>query len=113
MSRPTGIHAIFGGFLAGLAVPHEGGFAIALVEKIEDLVTILLLPIVRAYSYSRSRFVNGLQYVTSIVLCTFRPEDRSRIIEHWKSVGICNPSHRHCVLRQVHRVCWYSQVRWI
>lgn len=42
-----GIHAIFGGFLAGLVIPHEGGFAIALVEKIEDLVTILLLPIVR------------------------------------------------------------------
>lgn len=27
-------------------IPHEGGFAIALVEKIEDLVVILLLPIV-------------------------------------------------------------------
>ncbi|KAF9515215.1 hypothetical protein BS47DRAFT_1376288 [Hydnum rufescens UP504] len=40
-----GIHPIFGGFLAGLCMPHEGGFAIALVEKIEDLVTILLLPI--------------------------------------------------------------------
>lgn len=35
------------GFLAGLIIPHEGGFAIALVEKIEDIVTILLLPIVR------------------------------------------------------------------
>ena len=45
--RHLGIHAIFGGFLAGLAMPHDGGFAIALTEKIEDLVTILLLPIVR------------------------------------------------------------------
>ena len=42
----SGIHPIFGGFLAGLAIPHEGGFAIAIVEKIEDIVTILLLPIV-------------------------------------------------------------------
>ncbi|KAF8309352.1 hypothetical protein DL93DRAFT_2158440 [Clavulina sp. PMI_390] len=40
-----GIHPIFGGFLAGLAMPHDGGFAIGLVEKIEDIVTILLLPI--------------------------------------------------------------------
>ena len=43
------MHAIFGGFLAGLVIPHEGGFAIALVEKLEDLVVILLLPIVSAY----------------------------------------------------------------
>jgi Kef-type K+ transport system membrane component KefB len=41
-----GIHPIFGGFLAGLIVPHDGGFAIALVEKLEDLVTIVFLPIV-------------------------------------------------------------------
>ncbi|KAI3620837.1 hydrogen antiporter [Moniliophthora roreri] len=40
-----GVHAIFGGFLAGLIVPHNNGFAISLVEKIEDLVSILLLPI--------------------------------------------------------------------
>ncbi|KAH6906820.1 potassium:hydrogen antiporter [Coprinopsis sp. MPI-PUGE-AT-0042] len=33
-----GVHAIFGGFLAGLIVPHDNGFAIALVEKIEDLI---------------------------------------------------------------------------
>ncbi|KAL0950061.1 hypothetical protein HGRIS_010067 [Hohenbuehelia grisea] len=40
-----GVHAIFGGFLAGLIIPHENGFAISLVEKLEDLVTILLIPI--------------------------------------------------------------------
>jgi hypothetical protein len=43
-----GVHPIFGGFLAGLIIPHEGGFAIALVEKIDDLVSMLFLPIVRA-----------------------------------------------------------------
>jgi hypothetical protein len=36
-----------GGFLAGLIIPHENGFAISLVEKLEDLVSILFLPIVR------------------------------------------------------------------
>ncbi|KAF8592107.1 potassium:hydrogen antiporter [Ramaria rubella] len=40
-----GIHPIFGGFIAGLIVPHESGFAIALVEKLEDLVCIVFLPI--------------------------------------------------------------------
>ncbi|KAF9480200.1 cation/H+ exchanger [Pholiota conissans] len=40
-----GVHAIFGGFLAGLLIPHENGFAISFVEKLEDLVTIIFLPI--------------------------------------------------------------------
>lgn len=42
-----GIHPIFGGFLAGLIIPKENGFAISLVEKMEDLVTLLFLPLVR------------------------------------------------------------------
>jgi hypothetical protein len=33
--------------LAGLVIPHENGYAIAMVEKLEDLVTIVFLPIVR------------------------------------------------------------------
>ncbi|KAG0126927.1 Sodium/hydrogen exchanger family-domain-containing protein [Tuber indicum] len=40
-----GIHAIFGGFLIGLICPHEGGFAVRLTEKIEDLVSVLFLPL--------------------------------------------------------------------
>jgi Kef-type K+ transport system membrane component KefB len=36
-----------GGFLAGLVIPHENGYAISMVEKLEDLVSILFLPIVR------------------------------------------------------------------
>ncbi|KAF9000199.1 Sodium/hydrogen exchanger family-domain-containing protein [Cyathus striatus] len=40
-----GVHAIFGGFLAGLIIPHENGFAISLVEKLEDLVSLIFLPI--------------------------------------------------------------------
>ncbi|KAG8758510.1 K(+)/H(+) antiporter, partial [Ceratobasidium sp. 428] len=41
----VGVHAIFGGFIAGLVIPRDNGFAIALLEKIEDLVTILFLPL--------------------------------------------------------------------
>ncbi|KAJ2507451.1 K(+)/H(+) antiporter [Coemansia sp. RSA 2052] len=45
-----GIHAIFGGFLVGVIVPHDGGFAIKVTEKIEDLVQIFFLPIYFALS---------------------------------------------------------------
>jgi Kef-type K+ transport system membrane component KefB len=45
-----GIHPIFGGFLVGLICPHEGGFAIKLTEKIEDIVTVLFLPLYFALS---------------------------------------------------------------
>ena len=41
-----GIHPIFGGFLAGLIIPHDNGFAISIVEKLEDFVTLLFLPLV-------------------------------------------------------------------
>ena len=45
-----GVHPIFGAFLAGLICPHEGGFAIKVTEKIEDLVSALFLPLYFALS---------------------------------------------------------------
>ncbi|KAI0408423.1 K+ homeostasis protein Kha1 [Xylaria palmicola] len=45
-----GVHAIFGAFLIGLICPHDGGFAIKVTEKIEDLITVLLLPLYFALS---------------------------------------------------------------
>src|SRR5277367_3583127 len=45
-----GIHPIFGAFMVGLICPHEGGFAIKLTEKIEDLVSVLFLPLYFALS---------------------------------------------------------------
>lgn len=45
-----GIHPIFGGFMIGLLLPHEGGFAVKLTEKIEDLVSVLFLPLYFALS---------------------------------------------------------------
>lgn len=44
-TQVIGIHAIFGGFIIGLICPHEGGFAIKLTEKIEDLIAALFLPL--------------------------------------------------------------------
>lgn len=40
-----GIHALFGAFVLGVLVPKEGAFAGALVEKVEDLVCGLFLPL--------------------------------------------------------------------
>ncbi|XP_022989404.1 cation/H(+) antiporter 17-like [Cucurbita maxima] len=40
-----GIHALFGAFIIGVLVPKEGPFAGALVEKVEDLVSGLFLPL--------------------------------------------------------------------
>lgn len=51
-----GIHAIFGGFLVGLICPHEGGFAIKVTEKLEDLVTVLFLPLYFALSGLSTNF---------------------------------------------------------
>ncbi|KAF9222970.1 hypothetical protein BS17DRAFT_735128 [Gyrodon lividus] len=41
----VGVNAIFGAFLAGLIVPREGGLAITLTEKLEDMVSIVFLPL--------------------------------------------------------------------
>ncbi|KAF2157626.1 hypothetical protein K461DRAFT_21787 [Myriangium duriaei CBS 260.36] len=45
-----GVHPIFGAFLAGLICPHDGGFAIKVTEKIEDLVSAVFLPLYFALS---------------------------------------------------------------
>ncbi|KXN89515.1 K(+)/H(+) antiporter 1, partial [Leucoagaricus sp. SymC.cos] len=68
-----GVHAIFGGFLAGLIVPHENGFAISLVEKLEDLVFILFMPIYFTLSGLRTNLGllnNGITWGYTILLCT-------------------------------------------
>ena len=45
-----GAHSIFGAFMAGLMCPHDGGFAIKLTEKIEDLISTLFVPLFFAMS---------------------------------------------------------------
>ncbi|KAI7740179.1 hypothetical protein M8C21_013484 [Ambrosia artemisiifolia] len=40
-----GIHALFGAFVVGVLIPKEGAFGVALVEKVEDLVSGLFLPL--------------------------------------------------------------------
>jgi Kef-type K+ transport system membrane component KefB len=49
-----GIHAIFGAFLMGAVIPHDSRLARALDERIENLVTILLLPAFFAFAGMRT-----------------------------------------------------------
>ncbi|PIL37426.1 transporter [Ganoderma sinense ZZ0214-1] len=67
-----GIHAIFGAFLAGLIIPHENGYEISLVEKLEDLLSILLLPLYFALSGLRTNLGllnNGITWGYTILIC--------------------------------------------
>lgn len=49
-----GIHAVFGAFLLGAIIPHDSPVARALTGKLEDLVTILLLPAFFAFTGMRT-----------------------------------------------------------
>lgn len=67
-----GVHAIFGAFLVGLIIPHEGGFAVALTEKLEDMVSIIFLPLYFALSGLRtnlSTLDTGLVWGYVIAIC--------------------------------------------
>jgi Kef-type K+ transport system membrane component KefB len=49
-----GIHAIFGAFLMGAVIPHDSRLAQTLQARLEDLVTILLLPAFFAFAGMRT-----------------------------------------------------------
>jgi Kef-type K+ transport system membrane component KefB len=49
-----GIHAIFGAFLMGAVIPHDSRLARVLEDRIEHLVTILLLPAFFAFAGMRT-----------------------------------------------------------
>ena len=50
-----GIHAIFGAFLLGAIIPHDSAVAREFTRKLEDLVTILLLPAFFAFTGMRTQ----------------------------------------------------------
>jgi Kef-type K+ transport system membrane component KefB len=49
-----GVHAVFGAFLFGAIVPRESGLPRVLTGRLEDLVTILLLPAFFAFTGMRT-----------------------------------------------------------
>ncbi|MCK9639650.1 MAG: cation:proton antiporter [Prolixibacteraceae bacterium] len=50
-----GIHALFGAFIAGVIMPDNVRFKAILIDKIEDVSTILLLPIFFAFTGLRTQ----------------------------------------------------------
>lgn len=57
-----GIHAIFGAFLLGSIIPHDSRLATELTHKMQDSITVLLLPAFFAFTGMRTRIdqVNGM-----------------------------------------------------
>lgn len=65
-----GIHALFGAFVIGVLMPKEGQFSDALVEKVEDLVSGLFLPLYFASSGLKTNVatIKGVQSWGLLVL---------------------------------------------
>ena len=57
-----GIHAIFGAFLFGAVIPHDSGLARDLIRKLEDFVSVFLLPAFFALTGMRTQIglVSGI-----------------------------------------------------
>ncbi|XP_022737571.1 cation/H(+) antiporter 18-like [Durio zibethinus] len=68
-----GIHAMFGAFVVGVLFPKEGPFAHALVEKVEDLVSGLFLPLYFVSSGLKTNVatIQGLQSWGLLALVIF------------------------------------------
>ncbi|KAF9969740.1 K(+)/H(+) antiporter, partial [Actinomortierella ambigua] len=71
-----GIHAIFGGFLVGLLIPHDSGFAEGMTRRLEDLIGVIFLPIYFALSGLKTRIglldnaeAWGLVVLVTMVAC--------------------------------------------
>jgi Kef-type K+ transport system membrane component KefB len=63
-----GVHAVFGAFLFGAVIPHDSELAQTVIRKLEDLVTILLLPAFFAFTGMRTE-VGLLSGVDQWVMC--------------------------------------------
>ncbi len=50
-----GIHALFGAFMAGIVMPHDFGFRKMLIDKIEDVALVLLLPLFFVFTGLRTQ----------------------------------------------------------
>jgi Kef-type K+ transport system membrane component KefB len=63
-----GIHALFGAFLFGALIPHEGRLAEMLRVRLDDMVVVLLLPIFFAFTGMRTE-IGLLSSTTDWLLC--------------------------------------------
>src|SRR5690606_9131513 len=54
ITEVIGIHALFGAFMAGAIMPNNAKFRNIFIEKVEDVATILLLPLFFVYTGLRT-----------------------------------------------------------
>jgi Kef-type K+ transport system membrane component KefB len=54
-TEAIGTHAVFGAFLLGAVIPHESAVSRVMARKLEDLVTVLLLPAFFAFTGLRTQ----------------------------------------------------------
>jgi Kef-type K+ transport system membrane component KefB len=54
-TEAIGIHALFGAFLVGAILPHDGRLADQLRGRVEDVVVVLLLPVFFAFTGMRTQ----------------------------------------------------------
>lgn len=68
ITEAIGIHAVFGAFLLGAVIPHDSAVARAFRHKLEDVVTILLLPAFFAYTGMRTQ-IGLVSSLTEWLIC--------------------------------------------
>ncbi|HLG60094.1 MAG TPA: cation:proton antiporter [Vicinamibacterales bacterium] len=71
ITEAIGVHAIFGAFLLGAVIPHDSRLARVLDQRIENLVTILLLPAFFAFAGMRTQIglLSGWnEWITCVVI---------------------------------------------
>lgn len=72
VTEVIGIHALFGAFMAGAVMPNNVKFRDIFIEKVEDVATILLLPLFFVYTGLRTEIglLNdpGLWKITGIII---------------------------------------------
>jgi Kef-type K+ transport system membrane component KefB len=54
-TETIGVHAIFGAFLLGAVIPHDGSFALTVRRGLGELVTVLFLPAFFAFTGMRTQ----------------------------------------------------------
>ena len=55
LAEAIGIHALFGAFLFGVIVPRQGRMVAGLVDRVDDLVVVLFLPLFFAFTGLRTQ----------------------------------------------------------
>lgn len=84
----VGISAIFGAFLTGVIVPREGALVVSLTEKLEDMVTIVFLPLYFTLSGLNTDFGllnNGITWgFTIAIIC----------LDFAGKIGVCTVTTR-------------------